>query len=39
MLREMRDAFRKNAQKNLPVVRQLDCGGADEESENSEYKI
>ncbi|MBQ7838733.1 MAG: hypothetical protein IJ395_08945 [Clostridia bacterium] len=39
MLREMRDAFRKSAQKNLPVVRQLDCGGADEESENSEYKI
>lgn len=39
MLREMRDAFRKNAQKNLPVVRQLDCGGTDEESENSEYKI
>lgn len=38
-LREMRDAFRKNAQKNLPVVRQLDAGSADESNENSEYKI
>lgn len=39
MLREMRDAFRKSAKKNLPVVRQLDCGTADEENSNSEYKI
>lgn len=38
-LREMRDAFRKNAQKNLPVVRQLDVSSADENNENSEYKI
>lgn len=39
MLREMRDAFRMSAKKNLPVVRQLDCGTADDENENSEYKI
>ncbi len=39
MLREMRDAFRKSAQKNLPVVRQLDCGNSKENHENSEYKI
>lgn len=38
-LREMRDAFRKNAQKNLPVVRQLDVSSADDNNENSEYKI
>ncbi len=39
MLREMRDAFRKSAQKNLPVIRQLDSGSSKENSENSEYKI
>ena len=38
-LREMRDAMRENARKNLPVVRQLDACTADENSENSEYKI
>lgn len=38
-LREMRDAFRENAKKNLPVVRQLECVGADDENHNSEYKI
>ena len=38
-LRDMRDAFRENARKNLPVVRQLDVCGADENNENSEYKI
>ena len=39
MLREMRDAFLTSAKKNLPVVRQLDCTAAEEENENSEYKI
>ena len=38
-LREMRDAFRENAKKNLPVVRQLESVGADDENHNSEYKI
>jgi len=38
-LREMRDALRENARKNLPVVRQLDVKAADENNENSEYKI
>jgi len=38
-LREMRDAFRENSRKNLPVIRQLDVCGADENNENSEYKI
>lgn len=38
-LRDMRDAFRENARKNLPVVRQLDVCGAEENNENSEYKI
>ncbi len=38
-LREMRDAFRENARKNLPVVRQLDCNPAENENHNSEYKI
>ncbi len=38
-LRDMRDAFRENARKNLPVVRQLDVCGADGNNENSEYKI
>lgn len=38
-LREMRDAFRENARKNLPVVRQLDCTQAENENHNSEYKI
>ena len=38
-LREMRDALRENARKNLPVIRQLDVCGAEENNENSEYKI
>ncbi|MBQ7121226.1 MAG: hypothetical protein IJO03_03070 [Clostridia bacterium] len=38
-LREMRDALRENARKNLPVIRQLDVSTADENNENSEYKI
>ena len=38
-LREMRDALRENAQKNLPVIRQLDVMTADTKNENSEYKI
>lgn len=38
-LREMRDALRENAQKNLPVIRQLDVKQADGNNENSEYKI
>ncbi|MEE1010915.1 MAG: hypothetical protein U0L11_02650 [Acutalibacteraceae bacterium] len=38
-LREMRDALRENAQKNLPVIRQLDVKKADSNNENSEYKI
>lgn len=39
MLRELRDALRTSAQKNLPVVRQLEAVGGDRGSENSEYKI
>lgn len=38
-LRDMRDALRENAQKNLPVIRQLDVKQADGKNENSEYKI
>ena len=38
-MREMRDAFRENVKKNLPVIRQLDCVQADSENNNSEYKI
>ncbi len=38
-MREMRDALRENARKNLPVIRQLDVSGADETNGNSEYKI
>ncbi len=38
-LRDIRDAFRENARKNLPVVRQLDVGKAEENNENSQYKI
>ncbi len=37
-LKEMRDAFRARAEKNLPLVRQLESDGA-KGSENSEYKI
>lgn len=38
MLREMRDAFRKNARKKLPVIRQL--ARSEQSGENdSEYKI
>lgn len=39
MLREMRDALRLSAKKNLPVIRQLDCNQPEEENGNSEYKI
>ncbi|MDO4494318.1 MAG: hypothetical protein Q4B62_00835 [Clostridiaceae bacterium] len=38
MLREIRDAFRKNARKKLPVIRQLVRSEADGEND-SEYKI
>ncbi|MBQ9850209.1 MAG: hypothetical protein IJO36_05880 [Clostridia bacterium] len=38
-LREMRDAFRQKAEKNLPLVRQLDCTHDTNEESNSEYKI
>ncbi len=38
-MREMRDAFRENVKKNLPVIRQLYCVQADSENNNSEYKI
>ncbi len=38
-LRDIRDAFRENARKNLPVIRQLDAVGAEETTENSQYKI
>ena len=38
-LREMRDAFRNKAQKNLSFIRQLDCGENTNAESNSEYKI
>ena len=38
-LRELRDALRMSAQKNLPVIRQLEVSDCDNGSENSEYKI
>lgn len=38
-LKEMRDAFRARAQKNLPPVRQLDVSGAETAGGNTEYKI
>ena len=38
-LREMHNAFRENAQKSLPVVRQLDGGENKTDGENSVYKI
>ncbi|MBQ3006499.1 MAG: hypothetical protein IJD78_02955 [Clostridia bacterium] len=38
-LRALRDALRMSAQKNLPVVRQLEAVQPDNGSENSEYKI
>ena len=38
-LREMHNAFRENAQKSLPVVRQLDGGEIRNDGENSVYKI
>ena len=38
-LKDLRDAFKMNAQKNLPIVRQLDVSGAENNNENSEYKI
>lgn len=39
MLREMRDAFKKSAQKKLPLVRQLEIRNDEVGNENSEYKI
>ena len=38
-LKEMRDAFRQKAEKNLPFVRQLDCDSENNSESNSEYKI
>lgn len=38
-LKALRDALRMSAQKNLPVIRQLESVDSDNESENSEYKI
>ena len=38
-LREMHNAFRENAQKSLPVVRQLEVGEIRNDGENSVYKI
>lgn len=38
-LRDMRNAFRENARKSLPVIRQLDGCGAENNNENSEYLI
>ena len=38
-LREMHNAFRENAQKSLPVIRQLDVGEIRNDGENSVYKI
>lgn len=38
-LREMHNAFRENAQKSLPVIRQLDGGEIRNDGENSVYKI
>lgn len=39
MLREMRDALKKSAQKKLPLVRQLEIRNDEVGNENSEYKI
>lgn len=38
-LKALRDALRMSAQKNLPVIRQLESADSDNGSENSEYKI
>lgn len=38
-LREMYGAFKENARKSLPVIRQLDSGETDNDGENSVYKI
>ncbi len=38
-LREMHNAFRENAQKSLPVIRQLEVGETRNDGENSVYKI
>ncbi|MBR2869369.1 MAG: hypothetical protein IKB88_09970 [Clostridia bacterium] len=38
-LKAMRDAFRLKAEKNLPLVRQLDCDSNADDDSNSEYKI
>ncbi len=38
-LKDLRNALRMSAQKNLPVIRQLEAVDSDNGSENSEYKI
>ena len=38
-LREMHNAFRENARKSLPVIRQLEGGETRNDGENSVYKI
>lgn len=38
-LKEMRDAFRKSAEKKLSFIRQLDGGNENNSDSNSEYKI
>ncbi len=39
MLKEMRDAFRRRTEKNLPFVRQLESETDNNSESNSEYKI
>ncbi len=39
VLKEMRDAFRRKAEKNLPFVRQLESETENSSESNSEYKI
>ncbi|MBQ2974155.1 MAG: hypothetical protein IJE19_07355 [Clostridia bacterium] len=38
-LKALRDALRMSAQKNMPVIRQLESSDCDNGNENSEYKI
>ena len=38
-LKDMRDAFRKKAEKKLSFIRQLDANGDNIQESNSEYKI
>ena len=38
-LKDLRDALRMSAQKNMPVIRQLESSDSDNGNENSEYKI